>query len=143
MNMIVDWNSFTPFASLAGGMLIGLAAFLLMSTEGRIMGLSGILGGILRLGKEPQLWRGLFLTGAIIGALAYALLSPDGLELHLISEGGLLWFGVFLVGFGAALGSGCTSGHGICGLARLQLRSLFAVCGFMITAIVTTSFMVS
>ena len=141
--MTIDWINFSPETALAGGALIGLAAFILMSIEGRIMGLSGILGGILRLTKEPQVWRIIFLFGTIVGAMGYQLLSPNGLSITMINEGGLLWLGVFLVGFGAALGSGCTSGHGICGLARLQVRSLAAVCCFIITAIITTWIMVS
>ena len=141
--MTIDWINFSPESALVGGALIGLAAFILMSIEGRIMGLSSILGGILRLGKEPQGWRILFIFGTIIGAMGYQLLSPSGLDITMINEGSLLWLGIFLVGFGAALGSGCTSGHGICGLARLNVRSFAAVCCFMATAVITTWIMAS
>ena len=89
------------------------------------------------------MWRLVFLFGSALGAAGYLLLNPDGLSITMINEGGQLWIGAFLVGFGAALASGCTSGHGICGLARLQLSSLFAVVCFMLTAIITTYFMVS
>ena len=122
-------TSFTPWSALLGGALIGLAALLLLAGIGRIAGISGILNNALE-NREGRGWRVLFLLGLIIGVALPALLGqvqyqPSPASWPLLILAGLL------VGFGTRLGNGCTSGHGICGLARLSPRSLIAVLVFM------------
>ncbi|MCS4505707.1 hypothetical protein KBTX_02153 [wastewater metagenome] len=128
---------FEPVPALAGGILIGLAATILLWLNGRIAGISGIAAGAMEEHGGERLWRLLFLAGMIAGAGAVYVLWPAGAVLH---SGLPLWAvlaaGV-LVGFGTRLGSGCTSGHGVCGLGRLSPRSLIAVITFMATSIVT------
>ncbi len=130
---------FTPLAGLAGGVLIGLSAVLLMAAYGRIAGLSGIFGGLLtlRFGEEFS-WRAVFIAGLLVGAIAMPVLGlfdtgsiafPGGPLL--IAAGGLL------VGLGTAIGAGCTSGHGICGMSRLSLRSTVSTVIFMAVAVAT------
>lgn len=124
--------------ALAGGVLIGLAATLLLWLNGRIAGVSGILGAVLVPRDNERAWRWAFLAGLIaVGGIAIALLpgvaTPrEGYPPLLLIIAGLL------VGFGASLGNGCTSGHGVCGLGRLSLRSLVAVATFMVTAVIST-----
>ena len=128
--MTIDFASFTPMASLVGGVMIGVAALLLMLLHGRVRGISGILGGIVRpAARDDVPWRLLFVAGALLGPLAVIYLV--GRPVDVVPVAG------FLVGLGTAIGSGCTSGHGICGLARLSMRSAAAVGMFMITAVVT------
>lgn len=126
-------DNFTPVASLAGGLLIGAAATLLLWLNGRIAGVSNIAGGLLALKRGDVLWRLLFLCGLVAGASWYYVVFGN-VPLHraqfptwLLAAAGLL------VGFGTSLGSGCTSGHGVCGLGRLSLRSLVATVVFVIT----------
>jgi hypothetical protein len=132
-------TEFTPLAGLAGGALIGIAAVLLMLGFGRIAGLSGIFGGLLtfQFGSEAQ-WRLIFIAGLLLGA---ALAAGAGLfePASLAFAGGPLLTAVagLIVGIGTALGAGCTSGHGICGLSRLSSRSLAATVTFMAVAILT------
>jgi len=134
--MIINWTQFTPYSALAGGLLIGLAATLFILCNGRIAGISGIVGGLLRpRGKEIP-WREAFLAGLIVAPLAYQIFLP--LPDSQIDAGnwGLIIAGL-LVGFGSRLGAGCTSGHGVCGLARFSVRSLIATVIFMGTGFVT------
>lgn len=120
-------------AGLTGGLLIGTASALLLLTSGRIAGISGILAALPGAAKGDVLWRLAFLCGLIIGPLLSGVVLPDrSMPLWLLLPGG------FLVGYGTRLGSGCTSGHGVCGLARLSGRSLVAVITFMVTAMVVT-----
>ena len=136
--MTIDFASFTPMASLVGGVMIGVAALLLMLLHGRVMGLSGILGGIVRpAARDDMPWRLLFVAGALLGPLAVIYLVGRPVDVVLVASGLVLPVAGFLVGLGTAIGSGCTSGHGICGLARLSMRSAAAVGMFMITAVVT------
>ena len=136
--MTIDFASFTPMASLVGGVMIGVAALLLMLLHGRVMGISGILGGIVRqAARDDMLWRLLFVAGALLGPLAVIYLVGRPVDVVPVASGLLLPVAGFLVGLGTAIGSGCTSGHGICGLARLSMRSAAAVGMFMITAVVT------
>ena len=136
--MTIDFASFTPMASLVGGVMIGVAALLLMLLHGRVMGISGILGGIVRPAARDDLpWRLLFVAGALLGPLAVIYLVGRPVEVVPVASGLVLPVAGFLVGLGTAIGSGCTSGHGICGLARLSMRSAAAVGMFMITAVVT------
>ncbi|MGL4405639.1 MAG: YeeE/YedE family protein [Notoacmeibacter sp.] len=129
-------TEFTPFASLLGGIMIGLAATLLMAFHGRIMGMTGILSGVLPPFASDWLWRAAFLAGAsfapvglILGGYQIPFFSPAATQPLVI--GGLI------VGFGVKLGSGCTSGHGICGIARLSPRSIVATCVFMVSTAAT------
>ena len=130
-------TEFTPWAGLAGGILVGLSAVLLMGGIGRIAGISGIFGGLLTAAPQSDVpWRAMFITGLILGSLA------------VVASGGFdragFWFppsmlamaaGGLLVGVGTRLGGGCTSGHGVCGLARLSGRSLAATVTFLVVAI--------
>lgn len=124
--------------ALAGGVLIGLAATLLLWLNGRIAGISGIVSGVLPPKPGDAAWRMAFLIGLIVAAGLYMAMVPGApLPRTDFSRIGLVLAGL-LVGFGTRMGNGCTSGHGVCGLGRLSLRSLAAVATFMATAIVTT-----
>ncbi len=136
--MVIDVESFTPLASLAGGVMIGVAALLLMLVHGRVMGVSGILGGlIVPSDKSDVRWRVLFVIGVLAGPFVIMALTGAPVERTPVASGFTLPIAGFLVGLGTAIGTGCTSGHGICGLARLSIRSAVAVGMFMGTAIVT------
>lgn len=134
--MNIDWLHFTPWRSLAGGALIGLAAAILVIANGRIAGISGILGGLLRLAHNDWGWRLAFVAGLLAAPAVYALVAP--LPVPRIEAGtAVLVIAGLLVGFGTRLGSGCTSGHGVCGLARMSPRSLAATLGFMAAGFAT------
>jgi len=128
--MSIDWNHFTPLASLAGGALIGLATAMFVLLNGRIAGISGVLGGLLRPSKGDIGWRAAFVLG-LVGApsvyLLFAVLPRPQIE----AGYGTLVLAGLLVGLGTRYGSGCTSGHGVCGLSRLSPRSLVATVAFM------------
>ena len=134
--MTIDWMHFTPWHALAGGLLIGLAATLFILFNGKIAGISGILGGLLRPVKGDVLWRIAFLLGLMISPLVFALFRPlpdvtiDASNVTLVIAG-------LLVGLGTRYGAGCTSGHGVCGLSRLSLRSLVATLSFMAAGFLT------
>lgn len=124
--------------ALAGGVLIGVAATGLLWLNGRIAGISGILGGVILPKAGETGWRVAFLAGLIAAAGLYMAFVPGApLPRSDFSRGGLIVAGL-LVGFGTRMGGGCTSGHGVCGLGRLSMRSLVAVVVFMATAIATT-----
>ncbi|MYM31470.1 YeeE/YedE family protein [Duganella sp. CY15W] len=128
--MSIDWNAFTPLAALTGGLLIGLAAALLIIFNGRIAGISGILGGLLKPHTGDIAWRFAFIAGLIAAPVIYAMVftlpavSIEADTLTLIIAG-------LLVGLGTRYGSGCTSGHGVCGISRLSPRSMIATLIFM------------
>jgi uncharacterized membrane protein YedE/YeeE len=128
-------TAFTPMAAIAGGLLIGAAASLLVLAAGRIAGISGILGGLLRPARGDIAWRWAFLAGLLAapGVLALVRAVP---ALHIEATGPILALAGVLVGFGTRLGGGCTSGHGVCGVARLSPRSVTATAVFMAVAIV-------
>lgn len=133
--MQIDWQNFTPWASLLGGLMIGIAALLLINLNGRILGASGILGGLIPpRGDAP--WRLSLIAGLVAAPLALGLF---GLAKAPVFNGG--WMSIaaagLLVGFGTRLGSGCTSGHGVCGIARLSPRSIAATIVFMLAGILT------
>ncbi len=128
----------TWISALAGGVLIGLAATLLLWLTGRIAGISGIVGGVLQPRQGDVAWRASFLVGLIAAGAAWLWLVPGAYTPRQGFPPVLLVVAGLLVGFGTRLGNGCTSGHGVCGLGRLSLRSLAAVMTFMVTAIATT-----
>jgi hypothetical protein len=134
--MTIDWNNFTPWPALAGGMLIGLAAALVLLLNGRIAGISGILGGLLKPARGDMAWRAAFILGLVVAPLVYGLIElPPVLQID-AGYGALIIAGL-LVGAGTRYGSGCTSGHGVCGLANLAPRSLAATASFMAAGFAT------
>lgn len=134
--MTIDWTHFTPWSSLAGGVLIGLAAAMLLVVSGKIAGISGIAGGLLRPVRGDVGWRIAFLLGLVVAPLAFALLAP--LPAVQVEAGyPTLIVAGLLVGFGTRYGAGCTSGHGICGLSRRSPRSLVATAAFMAAGFAT------
>jgi uncharacterized membrane protein YedE/YeeE len=131
-------TAFTPFQSLGGGALIGLAAVLLMATLGRIMGATGILAGFMQPANlSDWSWRAAVLAGMITGPVAVLLLSGSMPAVEVPVSTTMLIIGGFIVGIGVTLGGGCTSGHGVCGMARLSPRSIVATVAFMITTGIT------
>jgi uncharacterized membrane protein YedE/YeeE len=134
--MTIDWTHFTPWPALAGGLLIGFAAAAFVLVNGRIAGISGILGGLLRPVRGDVAWRIAFLAGLVAAPLAYALLAPLPV-VRIDADTGTLAAAGLLVGLGTRYGSGCTSGHGVCGLARLSPRSLVATVSFMAAGFAT------
>lgn len=133
-------TDFTPLPALVGGLLIGLSVSLLFLGSGRVAGISGVLGGLLGATPGERSWRALFLAGLLAGGLAMRFLAPASFS-GIATAGHrpvlLLVAGGLLVGFGTRLGGGCTSGHGVCGLSRLSLRSLAATLTFMATGALT------
>lgn len=134
--MAIDWNHFTPLVSLAGGALIGLAVALFVLLNGRIAGISGVLGGLLVPTRGDIAWRLVFVLGLVGAPLAY--LPFAALPMPQIDAGyGTLVLAGLLVGVGTRYGAGCTSGHGVCGLSRLSPRSLVATAAFMAAGFAT------
>ena len=129
-------ENFTPVSAIIGGLLIGVAATLTLWTNGRIAGISGILSGAMFPQQQDGLWRLLFIAGLMLGGATYALAS-GGLELVTQASPLMTVAAGLLVGFGTRLGSGCTSGHGICGIARFSQRSFVATGTFMLAGIIT------
>lgn len=129
--MTIDWNHFTPWAAAGGGLLIGLAAAAFVLLSGRIAGISGIIGALLQPKQGDSAWRLAFLAGLVAAPLTYGLVATlpevrvDAGPLTLVAAG-------LLVGVGTRYGSGCTSGHGVCGVSRLSARSLVATAAFML-----------
>jgi len=134
--MSIDWNHFTPLAALAGGVLIGIAAAMFALLNGRIAGISGVLGGLLRPIKGDMAWRMAFVLGLVGAPLVYVLFAVLPKPQIDASYSALILAGL-LVGIGTRYGSGCTSGHGVCGLSRLSPRSLVATAAFMGAGFVT------
>lgn len=134
--MTLDWNAFTPVPALAGGLLIGLAAALFVLLAGRIAGVSGVLGGLLVPRRGDIDWRLAFVAGLVGAPLLYALVAPLPVPRIEASDSMLATAGL-LVGIGTRYASGCTSGHGVCGLSRFSLRSLVATLAFMGAGFVT------
>ena len=124
-------HNFTPIASLIGGMLIGFGASAMLLLNGRIAGISGILAGVLKPVRGDTLWRGCFLGGLLVGGLLIRVLLPRAFDFGIMRPLPLLILAGLLVGFGTRLGSGCTSGHGVCGISRLSPRSLAATITFI------------
>lgn len=132
----IDWTHFTPWMSLAGGVLLGLASALFILLNGRVLGISGIVAGLLRPRPADSAWRLAFVLGLLAAPAAYALVAT--LPAVRIDAGwGTLVVAGLLVGLGTRYGAGCTSGHGVCGLSRLSPRSLVATLAFMGTGFAT------
>ena len=131
--MNIDWQHFTPWASLIGGLLLGLASAVLILINGRILGISGILGGLLPPKVGDISWRVAFLLGMLAAPTVFMALAPAGFASEPRIDAGF-WTVIvagLLVGVGTRYASGCTSGHGVCGLSRLSPRSLVATLSFM------------
>ena len=133
---MIDWVHFTPQAALAGGVLIGLAAAAFILFNGRIAGISGILGGLLRPVRGDVGWRVAFLAGLIAAPVLYGLVATLP-EVRVDADASTLVAAGLLVGIGTRYGAGCTSGHGVCGISRMSPRSLVATSAFMFAGFVT------
>lgn len=128
--MAIDWNHFTPWAALAGGILLGLASAMFILVNGRILGISGIVGGLLRPKAGDAGWRISFVLGMLAAPVLYMLVAGP-VPATIDAGWGTVVLAGLLVGVGTRYGSGCTSGHGVCGLSRLSPRSLAATLSFM------------
>jgi uncharacterized membrane protein YedE/YeeE len=128
--MTIDWMHFTPWMSLAGGVVLGLAAALFILLNGRVLGISGIVGGLLSPQRGDTAWRVFFLAGLLLAPTVWALFNEPVVP-RIEAGWPVLVVAGLLVGAGTSYGSGCTSGHGVCGLSRLSPRSLVATLAFM------------
>ena len=135
--MTIDWQYFSPYAAFAGGLMIGLASMMLIVLLGKIAGISSILGGLLQPNMAGhRMWRVAFILGLLLAPSVYRLFMPYPAVQIEAGTPALVVAGL-LVGIGTRYGSGCTSGHGICGISRLSLRSIVATLGFMLAGFVT------
>ncbi|SDT93976.1 YeeE/YedE family protein [Pseudomonas yamanorum] len=134
--MSIDWINFTPWASLGGGALIGLAVSVFVLANGRVAGISGLLGSVMRFGSEGWGEKALFLLGLVIAPLLWGLFSVLP-QIEITAQWPALVMAGLLVGLGTRYGSGCTSGHGVCGISRLSPRSLVATMCFMTAGFAT------
>jgi uncharacterized membrane protein YedE/YeeE len=133
---MIDWQNFTPVNAASGGVLIGIAVAILLFFNGRIAGISGILGGLFNFKKHDTAWRLAFLAGLVFSASIWCLVA-DLPAIQLDASLSTIFVAGILVGVGTSFASGCTSGHGVCGLSRISPRSLVATLIFMATGIVT------
>ena len=134
--MLIDWTHFTPWAALAGGVLLGLASALFVLLNGRILGISGIVGGLLRPRAGDMGWRLAFVLGMLVApGLYWLVVGPT--QPRIDATWGMVVMAGLLVGVGTRYGSGCTSGHGVCGLSRMSPRSVVATLAFMGAGFVT------
>jgi uncharacterized membrane protein YedE/YeeE len=133
---MIDWINFTPWTALAGGLLIGLAAAVFVLFNGRIAGISGIIGGLLRAQPGDVGWRVAFLAGLMAAPVLFGLVAVLP-EVTVDADEGTLVVAGLLVGVGTRYGAGCTSGHGVCGISRMSPRSLIATATFMFAGFVT------
>ena len=130
--MTIDWTHFTPWTALAGGILLGIASAAFILVNGRVLGISGILGGLLVPKRSDASWRVMFLLGLLLAPATLSLLAPGLISAPRIEANNVaIVVAGLLVGLGTLYGSGCTSGHGVCGLSRLSPRSLVATLAFM------------
>jgi len=134
--MTIDWGHFTPWASLLGGILIGIAAAMLVLLSGRIAGVSSIVGGLFAPGRDDIAWRVAFIAGLLVAPAVWRMFAPS-IEVRFDAGFGTLVIAGLLVGIGTSYGSGCTSGHGVCGISRLSPRSVVATAAFMLTGFAT------
>jgi uncharacterized membrane protein YedE/YeeE len=130
-------QDFTPISGFVGGVLVGLAVALMLPLNGRIAGISGIVGGLLTLRLRGTFWRAAFVVGLVLGALTYLSTAEGGTPVRVLASLPAILVGGLLVGFGTRLGSGCTSGHGLCGMAHLSRRSVVATATFFGVAMLT------
>jgi uncharacterized membrane protein YedE/YeeE len=140
----MEWSAQIIDQSLqgfAGGVIIGISVSMMLILNGRVTGISGIVNGVLSPEKGDTLWRVLFIAGLFVGGLVLSAISPTAFEGALQTEPWTLILAGLLVGFGTIMGSGCTSGHGVCGISRLSVRSLVATAIFMAGGIVTVAMM--
>jgi len=126
-------HNFTPIASTLGGILIGLSASSMLLFDGKIAGISGIFAGLLRPVKGDTLWKACFVAGLLAGGLLLRWILPQSFEFGILRPWGVLAIAGLLVGFGTRMGTGCTSGHGVCGVSRLSARSIVATATFIAT----------
>ncbi len=133
---MIDWNNFTPWTSLAGGLMIGIATALFLVFNGRIAGISGIVGGLLTPARGDIAWRLAFVGGLVLSPLVFSSIAPLP-QVHIEAGYPVLILAGLLVGIGTRYGSGCTSGHGVCGLSRRSPRSMVATAAFMFAGFVT------
>jgi len=138
--MQIDWNNFTPWASLAGGLLLRLASAMFVLLNGRVLGISGIIGGLLRPKAGDLSWRIFLVLGMVAAPAVWVALTGRALEAHIDASWLMVIIAGLLVGVGTRFGAGCTSGHGVCGLSRLSPRSLVATLAFMAAGFVTVFF---
>lgn len=134
--MLIDWNNFTPMTALAGGALIGVASAMFVLFNGRIAGITGILGGLLRPKLRDIGWRLAFIIGLVAAPFIWLLFAPLP-AIQIDASNNLLAIAGLIVGIGTRYGSGCTSGHGVCGISRLSPRSIVATLAFMATGVIT------
>ena len=132
-------ENFTPVSALMGGALIGLAASIMLLFNGRIAGISGVFGGLLRPSPGDIGWRAAFIVGLVAAGLGFALVMPDAVTITADRGVGITAVAGIVVGFGVRMGNGCTSGHGVCGLSRFSRRSLVATVTFIFTGMVTAT----
>jgi uncharacterized membrane protein YedE/YeeE len=130
-------ENFTPIPSLIGGIIIGIASAIMLLYVGKIAGISGIFGGLLNAKRGDTAWRGMFVAGLLVGGLILLVAYPDSLSIHVDRSMAAVIVAGMLVGIGSRLGSGCTSGHGVCGIGRFAPRSLVSVGVFMSTGAAT------
>ena len=133
---MIDWTNFTPVSALAGGVMIGFAAAAFVLLNGRIAGVSGILGGLLRPARGDVAWRAAFVGGLVVAPWAYAAFAALP-ESTIETAYPVVVLAGLLVGIGTRYGAGCTSGHGVCGVSRLSRRSLIATACFMAAGFAT------
>lgn len=134
--MLIDWNNFTPWTALAGGALIGLATAIFILFNGRIAGITGILGGLVRPKLQDIGWRIAFIVGLIVSPAIWKIFGTlPAIEIE--AGNALLAIAGLIVGISTRYGSGCTSGHGVCGISRLSPRSIIATLAFMATGFLT------
>lgn len=133
---MIDWNNFTPWTSLAGGLMIGIATALFLVFNGRIAGISGIVGGLLTPARGDIAWRLAFVGGLVLSPLVFSSIAPLP-QVHIEAGYPVLILAGLLVGIGTRYGSGYTSGHGVCGLSRRSPRSMVATVAFMFAGFVT------
>ena len=138
--MLIDWQNFTPWSALAGGAVIGLAAALLVLFNGRIAGISGIIGGLIRPKTGDINWRLAFMLGLVAAPILWQFFTPLP-SIQIDTSYTLLAIAGLITGIGTRYGSGCTSGHGICGISRVSPRSIIATLAFMGTGFVTVYLM--
>lgn len=136
--MNIDWIHFTPWTALLGGVVLGVASAGFILLNGRVLGISGILGGLLIPRRGDAGWRVFFLLGILLAPVSLSMLAPELMKTPRIDASGLVIVAAgLLVGLGTRYGSGCTSGHGVCGLSRLSPRSLVATLAFMASGFAT------